>query len=47
MAPNRSAVLRTVNSNTWKIYNRRMSEWITIVGMHREPLPMAYPRENQ
>jgi len=24
-----------------------MSEWMTIVGMHRELLPIAYPRENQ
>jgi len=47
MAPNRSAVPRTVNSSTWKIYNKRMSEWTTIMGMHRELLPMACPRENQ
>jgi len=47
MAPNGSAVLRTVNSSTWKIYNKRMSEWIIIVGMHKEPLPMACLRENQ
>jgi len=24
-----------------------MSEWITVVGMHKEPLPMACPKENQ
>jgi len=24
-----------------------MSEWTLIVGMHRKPLPMACPRENQ
>jgi len=24
-----------------------MSEWMTVMGMHREPLPMACPRENQ
>jgi len=47
MAPNRSAVLRTVNSSTWKIYNRKMSEWTIIVEMHRELLPMTCPRENQ
>jgi len=47
MASNRSAILRAVNSNTWKIHNRRMSEWTTVVGMHRKPLPMACPRENQ
>ena len=47
MAPNRSAVPRTVNSNTQKIHDQRMSEWTTIMGMHREPLPMAYSRQNQ
>jgi len=47
MAPNRSAVLRTVNSSTWKIHDRRMSEWMIIMGMHRESLPMICPRENQ
>jgi len=46
MAPNRSAVLRTVNSSTWKIYNKKMSKWTLVVGMHRELLPMACPREN-
>jgi len=24
-----------------------MSEWTILVGMYREPLPMACPRENQ
>ena len=47
MASNGSAVLRIVNSNTWKIYNRKMSEWILIMGMHRELLPITCPRENQ
>jgi len=46
MAPNRSVILRTVNSNTWKIHDRKMSEWITVVGMHKELLPMACPKEN-
>jgi len=47
MALNGNAILRIINSNIWKIYNRRMSEWTPIVGMHRELLPMACPRENQ
>jgi len=47
MAPNRSAVLRTVNSSTWKIYDRRISKWIPVVGVYRELLPMACLRENQ
>jgi len=47
MAPNRSAIPGTVNNSTWKIHDRRMSEWIIMVGMHREPLPMACPKENQ
>jgi len=46
MAPNGSAVPKTVNDSTWKIYNRKMSEWMILVGMHREPLPIACPREN-
>jgi len=24
-----------------------MSEWTIVMGMHKEPLPMACPRENQ
>jgi len=46
MASDRSAVLRTINNNTWKIHDRRMSEWTPVVGMHRKPLPMTCPREN-
>jgi len=46
MASNRNIVFRTVNSNTWKIYDRRMSEWTLVVEMYREPLPMACPRKN-
>ena len=47
MAPNRSAVPGIVNSSTWKIYDRRMSEWTPMIGMHREPLPIACLKENQ
>ena len=47
MASNRSTVLRTVNSSTWKIYNRGMSEWTLMMGIYRELLPMACLRENQ
>jgi len=47
MAPNRNVIPKTVNSNIWKIHNRKMSEWTIIVGMHRKPLPMACPKENQ
>ena len=47
MAFNKSAVLKIINSSIWKIYNRKMSKWIIIVGMYRELLPMACLRENQ
>jgi len=46
MASNGSAIPKTVNSSTWKIHDRGMSEWTIVVGMHKELLPMAYPREN-
>jgi len=46
MAPNKSAISKIVDSNTWKIHDRRMSEWTIVVEMYREPLPMACPRKN-
>jgi len=46
MAPNGSAVFRTVNNSIWKIHDRRMSEWMILMGMHKELLPIACPREN-
>ena len=41
MASNGSAIPKTVNSNTWKILDRKMSKWTTVVGMYKELLPMA------
>ena len=47
MASNRNTVPKTVNSNTWKIYNRKMSEWTLVMGMYKELLPMTCSRKNQ
>ena len=36
-----------INSQTKKIYNKRMFKQITIMGMHKELLPIACPRKDQ
>ena len=46
MASNGSTIPKTVNSNTWKIHDRRMSKWMPMMEMYKELLPMACLRQN-
>ena len=46
MASNHRLKLWIVNSQTRKIYDRKMFKQMPVMGMHKELLPMACLRQN-
>ena len=47
MASNHNLKFKMINSQTKKVYNRKMSKQMTVVVIYQKPLPMACPKKSQ